>query len=80
MKLSEIRKVLKDKSSKKAKKSIKKFIPTAKKYHGDKTEVINKILKSIKEPDSKLIEKLWENGFLEEQLLASKILGKFCLK
>ena len=79
MQLKEIRRILKNKSSKKAKESTKKFVPTIKKYYGTRAWVVNEILKNIKELDSKLVEQLWKSGFFEEQLLASKALGKFCL-
>ncbi|MDD4994802.1 MAG: DNA alkylation repair protein, partial [Candidatus Pacebacteria bacterium] len=65
MQLKEIRRILKNKSSKKAKESTKKFVPTIKKYYGTRAWVVNEILKNIKELDSKLVEQLWKSGFFE---------------
>jgi len=78
MQLVEIRKILKNKSSKKSKESTLKFVPTVKKQYGVKVAVLNELVKQIKEPDFELIEKLWKSGIFEERLLASKILGKIC--
>jgi 3-methyladenine DNA glycosylase AlkD len=78
MQLVEIRKIFKNKSSKKNKESTLKFVPTVRKQYGVKVAVLNKLVKQIKEPDFGLIEKLWKSGIFEERLLASKILGKIC--
>jgi len=78
MQLVEIRKILKNKSSKKSKESTLKFVPTVKKQYGVKIAVLNELVKQIKEPDFELIENLWKSGIFEERLLASKILGKIC--
>jgi len=74
----EIRKILKHKSSKKNKESTLKFAPTVKKQYGVKVAALNELVKKIEKPDFELVEKLWESGFFEERLLASKILGKIC--
>jgi len=78
MQLVEIRKILKNKSSKKNKESTLKFAPTVKKLYGVKVAILNELAKKIKKPDFELVEKLWKNGIFEEKLLASKILGKIC--
>jgi 3-methyladenine DNA glycosylase AlkD len=78
MQLLEIRKILKNTSSKKNKESTLKFVPTVRKQYGVKVAVLNELVKQIKEPDFGLIEKLWESGIFEERLLASKFLGKIC--
>jgi len=75
-----IRKILKNRSSRKVRESAKKFIPTIEKQYGVKTLVLNEIVKEIKEPDFDLVEKLWKSKYFEEKLLASKILGKICKK
>jgi len=80
MRISEIRKILKNKSSRKTKESAKKFIPTIEKQYGSNALVLNNIVKKIKEPDFGLVERLWKSKYFEEKLLASKILGKFCKK
>ena len=80
MQLVEIRKILKNKSTKRTRESVKKFVPTIKKQYGAKTLVLNELTKKIKEPDFDLVEKLWQSGTFEERLLAAKILGKFSNK
>jgi len=78
MRLVEIRKILKNKSSKKDRESALKFVPIIEKQYGVKTLVLNELVKNIEEPDFELVEKLWESKIFEERLLASKILGKIC--
>jgi 3-methyladenine DNA glycosylase AlkD len=78
MRLVEIRKILKNKSSEKDKESILKFAPTVKKLYGVKVAILNELVKRIEKPDFELVEKLWKSGIFEERLLASKILGKIC--
>ena len=80
MQLEEIRRILKNKSSRKVRESAKKFVPTIKKQYGAKALVLNEIVKKIKEPDFDLVEKLWKSKYFEEKLLASKVLGKICKK
>ena len=80
MQIAEIRKILKGKSSKKARESALKFIPTIEKQYGVGALVLNGIVKKIKESDFDLVEKLWKSKYFEEKILASKILGKICKK
>mgnify|MGYP002682076154 CR=1 FL=1 len=80
MDLEKIRKSLKAAANEKVKLSFEKFIPSAKKVYGVKVAVLNNIAGEIKEIDFDLIEKLWEGGLFEEQLLAVKILGNFANK
>jgi len=80
MQILEIKKILKNKSSRKTRESASKFIPTITKQYGVKALVLNEIVKKIKEPDFGLVEKLWKSKCFEEKLLASKILGKICRK
>lgn len=76
--LTEIRKFLKEKSSGKAKESWRKFVPASEKVHGVYLYKINKIVSKYKSGGFKLVEKLWDSGYLEERILAAKILGKIC--
>ena len=80
MDLEKIKKSLKAAANEKVKLSFEKFIPSAKKVYGVKVAVLNNIAGEIKEIDFDLIEKLWESGLFEEQLLAVKILGNFANK
>jgi len=80
MQITEIRKILRNKSSKKVRESALKFVPTIEKRYGAKVLVLDEIVKKIKEPDFDLVEKLWKSKYFEEKLLASKILGKICKK
>ncbi len=74
--LTEIRKFLKKKSNRKAKESWKKFVPTSEKIHGVYLAEINKIVSKYKSGGFELVESLWKSGYLEERILAAKILGK----
>lgn len=74
-KLAEIQKILKNKANEGTRKSIIKFVPTAKKVYGVRLEVLNDILRGIKQPDFGLVEGLWEEGAFEERILATKTLG-----
>ena len=76
MRLKEIQKILKERADKKAKQSSKKFVPSARKVYGVRNSLLNEIVRKIKEPDFRLAEKLWKSGYLEEKILAAKILGK----
>lgn len=84
--INEIKKTLRNNSSKKTKKSIKKMIPSAKNIYGVKTPILNEIAKNYtKEKENinnkfKLIEVLWKSDNFEEKLLATKILGRICDK
>jgi len=80
MQIAEIKKILRNKSSRKVRKSALKFVPTIQKQYGAKALVLNEIVKKIKEPDFGLVERLWKSEYFEEKLLASKVLGKICKK
>lgn len=76
--LNEIRQFLKAKSNDKAKQSWRKFVPTSEKVHGVYLAEINKIVSKYKSGGFELVKKLWKSGYLEERILAAKILGKIC--
>jgi 3-methyladenine DNA glycosylase AlkD len=78
--VSEVRKLLKTKANKKAKESYKKFIPTAKKIYGVYSKEFKEIVSKYKNCGFDFVEKLWEGKYLEEKILAAKILGKICNK
>ena len=78
--LEEIKKALRKKSNKKAKASCQKFVPTSKKVYGVRVPELNKLAAKYSSAGFELVEELWNSGALEEQLLASKILGKICKK
>jgi len=78
--LKEIRNFLKEKSNNKAKESWRKFVPTSEKVHGTYLAEINKVVSKYVSGGFKLVEELWKNGYLEERILAAKILGKICKK
>lgn len=73
--LTQIRTFLKEKSDSKAKESWRKFVPTSEKVHGVYLAEINKIVSKYKSGGFELVEKLWRGGYLEERILAAKILG-----
>jgi len=78
--LSEIQKVLKEKSNEKVKASFQKFIPSSQKVYGVKVPELNKLAMRYKNSGFEIVKKLWKSGSFEEKLLASKILGKICKK
>jgi len=80
MQLSEIQKILKSSIRDETKMDRIKSIPTAKRVYGVRISILNEIVKKIKEPDFDLVEKLWKSGGFEEELLATKILGRICKK
>jgi len=76
--LNEIRSFLREKSSEKAKESWQRFIPTAKKIYGIYVNEINKLVSKYKKSGFELIRELWHDEYLEERILAAKLLGKIC--
>ncbi|RLG20625.1 hypothetical protein DRN74_05025 [Candidatus Micrarchaeota archaeon] len=78
--LTEIRRFLERESNDKAKESWRKFVPTSEKVYGVYLAEINKIVPKYVSGGFKLVEELWESGYLEERILAAKILGKICKK
>ncbi|MCD6476681.1 MAG: DNA alkylation repair protein [Candidatus Aenigmarchaeota archaeon] len=78
--LTEIRNFLKEKSNNKVKESGGKFVPTSKKVYGVYLAEINKIVSKYTSGGFKLVEELWKSDYLEERILAAKILGKICKK
>jgi 3-methyladenine DNA glycosylase AlkD len=78
--LIELRKFLKEKSNEKAKESWRKFVPTSEKAYGVYLAEINKIVPEYKSGGFELVKELWKSGYLEERILAAKILSKICKK
>jgi len=78
--LIEIRNFLKEKLNNKAKESWRKFVPTSEKVYGVYLAEINKIVSKYTSGGFKLVEDLWKSGYLEEKILAAKILGEICKK
>jgi len=74
--ISEIRRFLKQSSSKKTRESELRSIPNAKKLYGVSISVINEIVKRCKNADFDLVERLWASQYLEERILSAKLLGK----
>ena len=78
--LAEVGEFIKEKSNDKARESWKKFVPTSEKVHGVYLAEINKVVSKWTSGGFELVEKLWKSGYLEERILAAKILGKICKK
>jgi len=78
--ITKVYKLLKRKSSKKAKESYRKFIPTAKKVYGVYSSEVNKIVSKIKDCDFEFIKQIWRGDHLEEKILGAKLLGRICNK
>ncbi len=78
--LTEIRKILAEKSNEKVKASFQKFIPSSQNVYGVKVPELNQLALQYKSGGLGLVEELWNSGAFEEKLLSSKILGKVCKK
>lgn len=78
MQYPEIRNFLKERSDKKAKESWRRFVPTSEKVHGVYVSELNKIVTKCKPGGFSLVEDLWKSRYLEERILAAKLLGKIC--
>lgn len=78
--LSEIQKILQTKANEKVKASFQKFIPSSQKVYGVKVPELNLLAIKYKIAGFGLVEELWKSGTFEEELLATKILGKICKK
>ena len=74
--LVEIRRFLKEHSNESAKVSWRRFVPSSEKVHGVYLSEVNSLVSKYKSGGFKLVEELWSGGFLEERLLAAKILGR----
>ncbi len=75
MTIGQIKRVLKQKSTKKTKLFWEKTISSKQKFYGVKITEINKISKQIS-PDFRLINKLWHSKYFEEKILAAKLFKK----
>jgi len=78
--LAEIREFLKKKSNSKAKESWRRFVSESEECYGVYLAEINKIVPKYASCDFKLVEELWRSSYLEEKILAAKILGRICKK
>jgi len=78
--LSEIRQFLEKHKNEKALNAWRKSVLTAKKIHWVYLADINKMIWKWKNWWFELVEILWENSYLEEQLIATKILWKIWKK
>ena len=78
--LTEIRKFLKAKSNNKAKNNWRKFVPNSKKVYGVPLSEVNKLVSKYKSGGFELVKELWNDEYIEERILAAKILGKISKK
>ncbi len=76
MDIKTIQEFLKNRANKKAKESWKKFVPTSKKLYGTYISEVNKIVHKCYHGGFGLVNALWKSGYLEEKILAAKILAK----
>lgn len=75
MQTDDIRKILRTKADKNVREHMRKFVPTAKKIYGVKVAELNKLASKYKSGGFDIVECLWSD-YLEERLLAAKILGR----
>jgi len=78
--LAKIRKFLKENSSSKAKESWRRFVSNSEKCYGVYLTKVNKLVPKYSSGGFKLLAELWKSGYLEERILAAKILGRICKK
>jgi 3-methyladenine DNA glycosylase AlkD len=79
--VTEIQKILKEKSTEEGKAAALKFLPGNKdKIYGVRTPVLNDLAGRFKAGGFDLVEELWKAGSLEEKILAAKMLGKIAKK
>lgn len=78
--LDEIKKKLQQNSSPAAAAASKKFVPGDIKVYGVRMPVLNELGKQYKTGGFELVQALWQQGTLEEQILAVKILQHIAKK
>lgn len=74
--LKEIQQLLITNGKSSNKEFSQKMLPGEQKIYGVKTPVINEIVKKYKTGSFALAEELWQAGFLEEKMIAIKIMEK----
>jgi 3-methyladenine DNA glycosylase AlkD len=75
-----IQKILKDNSSAEGKAAHEKFVPGIEQSYGTRAPVINELAKQFRNCDFSLVEELWKEKYIEEKILAAKLLGKIAKK
>jgi len=78
--ITDIKQFLENHKSEKALQSWKRFVPTAKAVHWVYLADINKMIWKWKDWWFEIVETLWNSWYLEQQLIAAKILGKIWKK
>jgi len=78
--LKDIRKFLKANASEAAIASHRKFVPGLTKIYGVKMPVLNQLAKEFKDAGFSLVEELGDSDYIEEKVLAAKLLGNIAKK
>ena len=78
--LTDIQKILKEKSSPAALAAIKKFVPGSTRSYGVRNPVLNELSVQFKPGGFDLVKTLWDAGAYEERIIAAKILQKIAKK
>jgi 3-methyladenine DNA glycosylase AlkD len=78
--LSAIQKILKENSSVEGKAAQEKFVPGVEHAYGTRAPVLNELAKQIKDGDFDLVKELWKGKYIEEKILAAKLLGRIAKK
>jgi len=78
--LKAIQKVLKENASATTVASHQKFVPGLTKIYGVKMPVLNQLAKEFKEGGFQLVEELGDSDYIEEKVLAAKLLGNIAKK
>ncbi|HEV7783148.1 MAG TPA: DNA alkylation repair protein [Chitinophagaceae bacterium] len=74
--LKEIQQTLTNQASKSNQAFFEKMVPGKQKVYGVKTLVLNELVKRYKAGSFALAEELWRSGWLEERIIAIKIMEK----
>src|SRR5436190_16133304 len=75
-----IQSVLKANATPEGRAATAKFVPGAAKAYGVRNPVLNELAKEYKGSGFGLVTALWDSDYIEEKLLAAKLLGKMARK
>lgn len=78
--LEEIQAYLRQQADEAGRLAAQKFVPTASKAYGVRAPKVNALVPIYQHGGLALVQQLWQSGFLEEQILAAKIVGKIAKK
>jgi len=78
--LQKIQSVLKANATPEGRAATAKFVPGTTKAYGVRNPVLNELAKEFKGSGFELVRELWKGEYIEEKILAAKLLGKIAKK